>query len=80
MTTQEPEISATGVFWDSQAQQVVESQPTEGIQLCAPGSELTKTVKDDIDRWREVESAKPVPADEPKPEPKSKAKAEPEGK
>jgi hypothetical protein len=44
------------VFFDTKNQKVVESQPEEGIQLVAPGAELTKAVEDDIARWRDVEN------------------------
>lgn len=49
-------ISETGVFFDTKNQKVVESQPEEGVQIVAPGGELTKAVNDDIARWRDVEN------------------------
>jgi hypothetical protein len=49
-------LSKTGVFFDTKNQKVVDSQPEEGVQIVAPGGELTKAVEDDIARWRDVEN------------------------
>jgi hypothetical protein len=60
----DPEISATGVFFDTKNQKVVDSAPEEGVQILAPGGEVTPDVQADIDRWREVESGAPAPVAE----------------
>lgn len=57
-------ISATGVFFDTKAQKVVESQPEEGVQIVAPGGEVTADAQASIDRWNEV-AVGTAPAPEP---------------
>lgn len=83
-----PEISEHGIFFDTKAGKVVESPPQEGVQIVAPGGEVTDFVKAEVGRWKVVESGVPqpvetvgvapapvaAPAEEPEPE------AEPEHK
>lgn len=52
-------ISESGVFWDSKNLKVVDSQPEEGVQIVAPGTEVTANAEAEIARWREVESGAP---------------------
>lgn len=49
-------ISETGVFFDSKNQKVVESPPEEGVQLVAPGGEITSAIESDIERYRDIEN------------------------
>lgn len=58
------ELSKSGVYFDTQNQKVVESQPEEGIQILAPGDEITEAAKADVARWREVEAGAPQPVAE----------------
>lgn len=58
-----PEISNTGVFFDSVENKVVESPPERGVQIVAPGGELTDSAKADIERWRQVESGEAAPVE-----------------
>lgn len=58
------DISQSGVFFDTKANKVVNSQPEEGVQIVAPGGELTATAEAEIARWREVESGNPQPVAE----------------
>lgn len=48
-------ISQNGVFYDTKNNKVVESQPEEGVQILAPGGEVTKAVEDDIQRYKDLE-------------------------
>lgn len=57
------EKSDTGVWVDTQTDQVVTSAPVEGVQLVPPGGELTPAVKATIERHGGV----PVVADDPDP-------------
>lgn len=50
------ETSKSGVFFDTQNNKVVNSQPVEGVQIVAPGGEITPTVQADIDRYTDVEN------------------------
>jgi hypothetical protein len=45
-------ISKTGVFIDTKTGQVVDSQPEEGVQLVAPGTEITPAAQRAIDDAR----------------------------
>lgn len=56
------DTSKSGVFFDTKNQKVVNSPPEEGIQLVAPGGEITDDVQADIDRWTKVEKGE---VDEP---------------
>lgn len=49
-------LSESGVFFDTKNNKVVESPPEEGVQIVAPGGELTQAVKDDIARYRDIEN------------------------
>lgn len=50
----EPEFSKTGVFWDTKAGKIVDSEPEEGVQLVAPGGEVTPDAQVSIDAYKEV--------------------------
>ena len=43
--------SNKGVWFDTQANKVVHSEPVEGIQLAAPGTEITPSVQASIDAY-----------------------------
>lgn len=45
--------SKSGVFYDSQANKVVETRPAEGIQIVPPGDDPADFA-DDIERWKNV--------------------------
>jgi hypothetical protein len=45
----------SGVWFDTKARKVVESEPEEGILLAAPGAELTPTVNATIEQYRSVD-------------------------
>lgn len=49
---QQPTISQTGVWVDTQTGQVVESEPEEGKMLVPPGGEVDQRIQDDIDAAR----------------------------
>lgn len=49
-------LSKNGVYFDTKNSKVVESPPEEGVQLVAPGGEITPAVQDDIDRYRDIEN------------------------
>lgn len=51
-----PEISKNGVYFDTKSKKVVKSPPEEGVQLVAPGGEITEAVQADIDRYADVEN------------------------
>lgn len=51
-----PNISAGGVFFDTKNQKVVQSPPEEGVQLVAPGGEITPEAQADIDRYTDIEN------------------------
>jgi hypothetical protein len=51
---QDPEVSESGVWFDSKAGKVVNSAPEEGVQLVPPGGELTAAVKAAIDRHESI--------------------------
>jgi hypothetical protein len=55
------ELSKSGVYFDTKNRKVVESQPEEGIQILAPGDEITEASKADVARWREAEDGAPTP-------------------
>lgn len=59
-----PEVSQTGVFFDTKANKVVDSQPEEGVQIVAPGGEITADAEKEIERWRDVEAGNPAPVAE----------------
>jgi len=42
-------IAKNGVFIDTKTSTVVDSQPEEGVQLVAPGSEVTPALQEKID-------------------------------
>lgn len=46
----------SGVWFDTKNGKVVKKQPEEGIQLVAPGNEITPDVQEDIDRYTDVEN------------------------
>lgn len=46
--------SKNGVFYDSQNNKVVNSEPEEGIQIVAPGQEITPALQEDIDRYQDL--------------------------
>lgn len=50
------ETSKNGVFFDTKAGKVVKTQPEEGIQIVAPGGEITPAVQEDIDRYTDIEN------------------------
>lgn len=45
-----------GVYFDTKAGKVVEKQPEEGIQLVAPGGEITAAVQARIDNYNAAAS------------------------
>ena len=45
---QEPTISQTGVWIDTETGQVVESEPEQGKLLVPPGGEIDQRIRDDI--------------------------------
>jgi hypothetical protein len=49
-------ISKDGVFFDTKNQKVVQSPPEEGVQLVAPGGEVTPDAQADIDRYTDIEN------------------------
>lgn len=49
-------ISETGVFFDTKTGKVVDGQPEEGIQIVAPGGEVTPAAQKEIDAYRVVEA------------------------
>lgn len=49
----DPVISESGVFFDSVANRVVDAPPVEGVQIVAPGAEVTPAVQVVIDRYQE---------------------------
>lgn len=51
--------SKNGVFYDTKAGKVVESQPEEGIQLVAPGAEITPDAQARIDAYKSGDNAAP---------------------
>lgn len=48
---QKAEVSK-GAWWDSKAGKVVASEPEEGVQIVAPGMELTDALKAELDRYK----------------------------
>lgn len=52
------EIS-NGVWFDSKANKVVESEPEEGVQLIAPGKEVTPLDQLTVQQYRDIESGVP---------------------
>jgi hypothetical protein len=58
------DICESGVFFDTKNQKVVDSKPEEGIQIVAPGDEMTADREADIQRWRDVEIGTPAPVAE----------------
>lgn len=57
------ETTKTGVWFDTKARKVVKSQPEEGIQLAAPGAELTANVNATIKQYETVDEQATAPAD-----------------
>jgi hypothetical protein len=53
------ETSKNGVFFDTKNQKVVKTQPEEGIQIVAPGGEITPSVQADIDRFTDAQNGTP---------------------
>jgi len=49
-----------GVWFDTKAGKVVESQPAEGVQLVAPGIEASDADLALVDRYKEGGSAEPA--------------------
>lgn len=47
-----PEYSEKGVFFDTKNSRVVDGPPEEGVQLVAPGGELTDAAKAEVARYR----------------------------
>ena len=69
---QEPTISQTGVWVDTETGKVVESEPEQGKLLVPPGGELDQRVRDDIAAAKLVAGqTDDEPADEPEVEEKS---------
>lgn len=50
--------SKNGVYYDIKANEVVESPPEEGVQIVAPGAEITLALQEDIDRYKDAASGK----------------------
>lgn len=50
------ETSKAGVFFDTKSNKVVNSMPEEGVQIVAPGGEITVEVQKDIDRYKDIEN------------------------
>lgn len=57
MSADEKAPVSTGVYFDSASGRIVDSPPVEGVQLAAPGVELTPAVQALIDRFAESEPA-----------------------
>lgn len=53
--------SKNGVFFDTKANKVVESEPEEGVQIVAPGAEITADLQADIDRYKDAAAGKSEP-------------------
>jgi hypothetical protein len=72
------DTAKNGVYFDTKTNKVVEKQPEEGIQLVAPGGEVTGHVKARIDQFKAIEAGEPGAAPtatmtvEPKSDPKAK--------
>lgn len=49
--------TSKGVWLDTASGKVVETEPTEGVQLAAPGTEITPAVQAAIDAAREAAPA-----------------------
>ncbi len=52
----------SGVWFDSKSRKVVKSQPEEGIQLAAPGAEITPDVQASIDQYEGIDEQATAPA------------------
>lgn len=50
------DTSKNGVFFDTKNNKVVQSQPEEGVQIVAPGQEITPDRQADIDRYTDVQN------------------------
>ena len=48
----EPEISASGIYLDTSTGQIVDQPPAEGVQIVAPGTEVTSAAKAEVERHK----------------------------
>ncbi len=46
------EISDTGIYFDNESKQIVNEPPVHGVQIVAPGGEVTANAQRDVDAYR----------------------------
>lgn len=59
------DTSKSGVFFDTKTNKVVNSQPEEGVQLVAPGQEITPDRQAEIDLYNDGYADPNAVADQP---------------